>query len=171
MGQLHSRSWRLAESPKTEAKINQRPFLKCFKCQMYEMLKLQHNGVKIYKSGFPKVALSMLAQRKAILWGEVWRIHRTSPWKSVFQKSVNSPIQDYWQFIAHQELREHGLDSQDKERVFININWAAQLFTTFNKCFPACHSQSRNILPPLPSISSHPRIHLRFICLFMVLFS
>lgn len=29
---------------------------------MYEMLKLQHNGVKIYKSGFPKVAFSIPAQ-------------------------------------------------------------------------------------------------------------
>lgn len=89
---------------------------------MYEMLKLQHNGVKIYKSGFPKVALSIPAQRKAVLWGEVWRLCRTSPWKSVFQKSVNSPMQDYLQFIAHQELREHGLNSQDKEGVFMSIN-------------------------------------------------
>lgn len=61
-------------------------------------------------------------------------------------------MQDYLQFIAHQELREHGLNSQDKEGVFMSINWAAQLFTIFNKCFPDYHSQPTNILqyPVIP---------------------
>jgi hypothetical protein len=34
---------------------------------MYGMLKLQHNGVKIYKSGFPKVAFSIPVQNKTVL--------------------------------------------------------------------------------------------------------
>lgn len=33
---------------------------------MHEMLKLQHNEVKIYKSGFPMVVLSVPAQRKKL---------------------------------------------------------------------------------------------------------
>ena len=33
---------------------------------MHEMLKLQHNGLKNYKRGFPIVALSVLTQRKKV---------------------------------------------------------------------------------------------------------
>lgn len=33
---------------------------------MREMLKLQYNGVKIYKKGFPMVVLSVPTQRKRV---------------------------------------------------------------------------------------------------------
>lgn len=119
---------------------------------MHEMLKLQHNGLKHYKRGFPIVALSVLTQRKKSSRGEVWRVNWV-PGNLPFRQ-LRIPLQGYLQFITHRESRalifplskSTGWRARVQGGVFIKNNWATQLFTIFSKQGPICPSSSLDTL-------------------------
>lgn len=119
---------------------------------MREMLKLQYNGVKIYKKGFPMVVLSVPTQRKRVQ-GE-----KSGEWTQSLGRSLpeihKCPRPGYLQFITHQasqasifsSLSEStGWIARVRGRVFIKINWATQLFAIFSKCCSVCSSSFSHI--------------------------
>lgn len=147
---------------------------------MHEMLKLQHNGVKNYKRGFPMVVLSVPTQREKVQGRSLES--EPSPWKLALRKVMTAPIQAIHNLlpIRHQEhcflppIGEHRLNSQDTGRVFIKINWATQLFLAFSKCASICPSPGldtvfllfSHIQPAIPRYTrAHPLVIYRLIFL------
>lgn len=98
---------------------------------MREMLKLQYNGVKIYKRGFPMVVLSILTQRKKVQGEKSGK--QSQPLEISLPESNECPHLGYPQFITHQESRvlicfplSQSTDwiLRVQREVFIKINWA-----------------------------------------------
>ena len=140
---------------------------------MHEMLKLQHNGVKIYKRGFPMVVLSVPTQRKKVRGRSLES--EPSAWKLALRKVMTAPIQAIHNLlpIRRQQrcffppIREHRLNSQGTGRVFIKINWATQLFLVFSKGSSICPSPGLDTLslrfsqiqPAIPQCArAHPLV-------------